>query len=167
MFNWYALEQRIKDQMCKAHVPGLALAIVQGSQIIYARGFGVTSVEDGALPVTPQTLFRIGSTTKALTGTAVMRLVDQGLLDLDRSIKEYLPWLSLSEEGAVDQVTLRLLLSHTAGLPPLGDEHGRRDPAAMEAYVREEVPRLPIIYRPGSVWAYSNPSITLAGTLPW
>ena len=59
--------------MDTAQVPGLALAIVREQEVLYARGFGMTSVEDGGIPVTPQTLFRIGSTTKSLTGTAVLR----------------------------------------------------------------------------------------------
>src|SRR5438093_8086977 len=116
LLNVRALEQRIADAMGAAGVPGLALAVVQGDEVVYARGFGVTSVEDGGLPVTPQTLFRIGSTTKPLTGTAVMRLVEAGQLDLDRPVRDRLDWFALSEPGA-ERVTLRMLMSHTAGLP--------------------------------------------------
>src|SRR6266567_2015112 len=72
MLNFYKLEQRIEQGMQKGHVPGLALAIVKDQEVIYARGFGVTSIEDGGVPVTPQTLFRIGSTTKPMTGTAIL-----------------------------------------------------------------------------------------------
>jgi CubicO group peptidase (beta-lactamase class C family) len=81
MLNLYDLEQTMQKNMQEAHVPGLALAIVHAHKLIYAHGFGVTSVEDGGLPVTPQTLFRIGSITKPLTGTAIMRLVEAGKLD--------------------------------------------------------------------------------------
>jgi CubicO group peptidase (beta-lactamase class C family) len=66
MLNIYQLEQQIETQMKAGHVPGLAIAIVQDQEGIYARGFDVTSVENGGLPVTPQTLFRIGSVTKPL-----------------------------------------------------------------------------------------------------
>ncbi len=117
MLNLYKLEQRIEQGMQKGHVPGLALAIVKDQEVIYARGFGVTSVEDGGAPITPQTLFRIGSTTKPMTGTAIMRLVEAGKLDLDRPVKEYIDWLTLSEEDVAGRVTLRMLMSHTAGLP--------------------------------------------------
>ncbi|HLJ33809.1 MAG TPA: serine hydrolase domain-containing protein, partial [Ktedonobacteraceae bacterium] len=82
MLNFYQLEQDIEAAMHKSHIPGLALAIVHEHKLIYARGFGVTSVEDGGMPVTPETLFRIGSVTKSLTGTAIMRLVEAGKLDL-------------------------------------------------------------------------------------
>ncbi len=61
MLNIYQLERQIEEQMQTTQVPGLALAIVKDREVIYARGFGVTSVEDSGLPITPQTLFRIAS----------------------------------------------------------------------------------------------------------
>ncbi len=63
MFNTYALEQRIAAHMGAVGAPGAAVAVISGAEVVYARGFGVTSVEDGA-PVTPHTLFCIGSTTR-------------------------------------------------------------------------------------------------------
>ena len=75
MLNFYQLEQHIAERMHLAHIPGLAIAIVKGDGVIYARGFGVTSVEDSALPITPQTIFYIASTAKPFTGTAIMQLV--------------------------------------------------------------------------------------------
>src|SRR5688572_28046931 len=95
-YDPFALEQRIGDAMTEAKVPGLAIAVAQGDRILYARGFGVTSVADGGQPVTPETLFRPGSTTKPLTGTAVMRLVEQGVFDLDRPIGAYADGLRFS-----------------------------------------------------------------------
>jgi CubicO group peptidase (beta-lactamase class C family) len=117
MLNFYQLEQGIEAKMHESHIPGLALAIVQEHKLIYARGFGVTSVEGGGIPVTPETLFRIGSITKPLTGTAIMRLVEAGKLDLDIPVKAYIGWFRLSDPEATEHVTLRMLLSHTSGLP--------------------------------------------------
>src|SRR5689334_22863181 len=117
MLDYDALEQLIQLRMAEAIVPGLALAIVQGDKVIYARGFGVTSTDDNAPSVTPDTLFRIGSVTKPLTGTMIMRLVETGVLDLDKPITEYVDWLTIGEPNVAPQITLRMLLSHTAGLP--------------------------------------------------
>jgi CubicO group peptidase (beta-lactamase class C family) len=88
MIDWPTLESRIDEQLRAAHVPGLALAVIHGQEIIYARGFGVPSLEDASRPITSQTLFRIGSTTKPLTGSAIMRLVDAGILDLDTPLPQ-------------------------------------------------------------------------------
>ncbi len=163
------LAPAIAARMAAAHVPGLALALVRDGAVAEARGFGVTSVEDGGRPITPQTLFQIGSTTKPLTGTLVMRLVTAGLLDLDRPVRDYLPDLTLATPGAAERVTLRRLLSHTAGLP--WDQitptrlHGRRDPAGLADYVREVLPTRPLAAPPGTCWVYSNPGINLAARI--
>jgi CubicO group peptidase (beta-lactamase class C family) len=163
MLNIYKLEQGIEEQLKATHVPGLALAIVKGQEVLYARGFGVTSVEDGGLAVTPQTLFRIGSVTKPLTGTMIMRLVEQGKLDLDKPVKEYIDGFTLSEPGAEDQVTLRMLLSHTSGLPTRYRPFGPRNPEALEKHVREEISHYRFVAQPGKLYSYSNPGINLAG----
>src|SRR5690242_6247986 len=105
MFNLYTLEKSIVKHMNAAQIPGLALSVIRDGEIVYARGFGVTSVEDGGVAVTPETLFRIGSTTTALTGTAVMRLVEAGKLDLERPVSAYLDWLTFSEPGAEKRIT--------------------------------------------------------------
>jgi CubicO group peptidase (beta-lactamase class C family) len=163
MLNLYAFEQEIEEQMQAARVPGLAIAILQELRLVYCRGFGVTSVEDGGLPVTPKTLFRIGSITKSMTATAIMRLVELGLVELDRPTREYVPWLSFSEESAAQRITLRMLLSHSAGLPTSHTPFGRREAGGLEAYVRQDVPAYPFIAPPGKLYSYSNPGIRIAG----
>lgn len=163
MLNLEKLEQNIKAQMKANQVPGLAHLIMHNHEVIYAGGFGVTSVEDGGTPVTTQTLFRIGSTTKPLVGTAIMRLVESGKLDLDSPIKNYISWFSLSEEGAAECVTLRMLMSHTAGLPNDSQAFGECYAGALEAYVREKVSRYRLIAPPGKLFSYSNPSLVVVG----
>lgn len=159
----------ITARMAAAQVPGLAIALVRDGAVADARGFGVTSIESEGQPITPQTLFQIGSTTKPLTGTMIMRLVATVVLDLDRPITAYLPALTFAEPGAVEQVTLRLLLSHTAGLP--WDQitptrlYGRRDLAGLADYIRDELPTRPLVAPPGTRWEYSNPSINLAARI--
>ena len=163
MLNLYALERQIQERMARWQVPGLALAIVHNLEVVYARGFGLTSVEDGGLPVTPATLFRAGSITKALTSLAVMRLVESGALDLDRPVAACVPGLGFSDEGAADRITLRMLLSHTAGLPTSHTPFGRRGPSGLADYVRTDVPNYPFVAPPGTLYAYSNPGVRIAG----
>jgi len=159
-------DERITSAMAASGTPGVALAVVQDGVVVHARGFGVTSVEEGRIPVTERTLFQIGSTTKPLTGTLLMRLVERGLLDLDSPVKRWLPDLRLSEPNAAEIVSLRMLLSHTSGLP--WDQisptriFGRRDPDALAAWVRDELPQRPFVAPPGARWGYSNPGINLA-----
>ena len=99
------IDPMIEDFIQRERIPGLALVILRGDEVIVARGYGVTSVEDGGIPVTPQTLFRIGSVSKPLAGTAIMRLVERGQLDLDMPISHYLNWLAFNEPGAAERIT--------------------------------------------------------------
>ncbi len=163
MLNFHQLEQGIEQQMQKSHIPGLALAIVYEHKLIYAKGFGVTSVEDSGVAVTPETLFRIGSVTKPLTGTAIMRLVEAGKLDLDTPIKAYIDWLRLNDSDATEHVTLRMLLSHTSGLPTDGQYFGVRDPQGLEVSIREQLPTYTPVAPYNTILSYSNPGLNLAG----
>lgn len=163
MLNVRRLERAIEEQMDRARVPGLALCVVLGGDILYAGGFGVTSVEDGSLPVTPRTIFRIGSLTKAFTATAVLRLVDRGDLDLDAPVHRYVPWLRLADEEAAQVATLRMLLSHASGLGTAAEERGRRGEGDLERFVREELPEIPFAAPPGLLYSYSNAGAILAG----
>ena len=151
--------------MAAAKVPGVALAVIHEQKVIYARGFGVTSIEDGGLPVTPETIFRIGSTSKPLTTTVIMRLVEAGKLELDTPISEILPDLELSVPGAIGEVTLRKLLSHTAALPTDADHYGPREAAGLRAGVYSDIANYPLVAPVGRIWSYSNPGINLAGYL--
>src|SRR4051812_21796697 len=103
----------IERAMDKYAVPGVALGIIQDGAI-ETMGFGVTSVEN-PLPVDADTLFQIGSISKTFTATAIVRLVEAGMLDLDAPLRRYLPDLRLADEGVAERVTLRHVLSHRGG----------------------------------------------------
>lgn len=165
MLNLYALEKVVTAAMQAAKVPGAALAIVHNRELIYAHGFGVTSIEDGGIPVTPATIFRIGSTSKPLTTTAIMRLVETGALELDTPISEILPDLEFSVPGAIGEVTLRRLLTHTAALPTAAEHYGPREVEGLRAGVYGDIAGYPLVAPVGKVWSYSNPGINLAGYL--
>ncbi len=152
----------LEDRMRRVNIPGAALAIIVDGEVALADGYGVTSVEDAGIPMTPDTVCRAASISKSLTATAVLRLVEQGRLDLDRPVIECLGSLRLSLPGAAEQVTLRLLLSHTGGLSRDVTWWGSRDFDALEVFVREELPTIPMAAPPGVLWSYSNSGICLA-----
>ena len=97
-------------------VPGLAVAVVQDSQVVYSRGFGYRNVE-AQEPVTPHTLFAIGSSSKAFTSTLLATLNDDGIVEWDEPVTEYLPGFQLKDEYATAHATPVDLLSHQIGLP--------------------------------------------------
>jgi len=98
------------------NVPGLAIGIVQSNNTIYAKGFGYRDVEK-KLPVTTNTLFAIGSTTKAFTCTVLGTLVDEGKLDWDKPVRNYISEFRLKDPHATELTTPRDLVTHRTGLP--------------------------------------------------
>ncbi|NJL29634.1 MAG: serine hydrolase, partial [Thermoanaerobaculia bacterium] len=121
------LEQAVADW----NVPGLGIAVVAGGEVVFARGFGQRDLERG-LPMTPDTLFAIGSTTKAMTTTVLGMLVDEGKLDWDQPVRRYLPGFRLADEVVGARITTRDLVSHRSGLPRhdllwYSDRHGTRE----------------------------------------
>ncbi len=97
-------------------VPGVAIAVVQDGHVILSKGYGMRNVSK-QLPVTPKTLFAIGSATKSFTVTTLGILVDQGKLDWDKPVREYLPNFRMSDEFTTERMTPRDLVTHRSGLP--------------------------------------------------
>lgn len=106
----------VEGEMTAKQVPGLALAVVKDGAVVYSRTYGFRDLER-QLPVTPQTLFRIGSVTKSMTAAAAGILVSEGRLDLDQPVREYLPEFRLRDAFATERLTTRDMLSHRSGLP--------------------------------------------------
>ncbi|HVI73118.1 MAG TPA: serine hydrolase domain-containing protein, partial [Pyrinomonadaceae bacterium] len=111
------LEQTIPHLMTEADIPGLSIAVIQDSKVIWTRGFGVTNAETKAR-VNDNTVFEAASLTKPVFAYAVLKLVDNGKLDLDTPLVKYLPGrYDVGDDPRLDQMTARHVLSHTTGFP--------------------------------------------------
>ncbi|MFT5287020.1 MAG: CubicO group peptidase (beta-lactamase class C family) [Planctomycetota bacterium] len=110
------LVERMEKERVDQHIPGFALAVVKDDEVIFARGFGLADVESKR-PVEADTIFAIGSSTKAFTATLIGMLQDQGSLSFDDPVTDYLPYFELAIESSDEQavVTLRDLLCHRTG----------------------------------------------------
>ena len=111
-----AIEEKLRDLMDKGDIPGMSLVIVKGDQPVFIKGFGYADVEKKT-PVTPDTLFELGSLSKAFTALALLRLDSLGLVNLDAPVSRYMEWFYVTFEGKKTPITLRQLLHHTSGIP--------------------------------------------------
>lgn len=110
------LEEFLVEVMADWEVPGLGLAVVRNGEVVLARGYGKRDIA-ADLPVTAQTLFAIGSSSKAFTTFAMGQLVDEGVLDWDTPLIRYLPGFQLEDEYAAAHLTPRDMVCHRSGLP--------------------------------------------------
>jgi len=110
------LEGFITATMKDQKLPGLSIAVVRDGQVIFAKGFGFRDL-NGNLPVTTKTIFPIGSATKSFTALALGILNDEGKLDWDKPVREYLPEFQLADLVATERATPRDLMAHRTGLP--------------------------------------------------
>lgn len=157
---WQRFGELVLAEMWRLKVPGVAAGLWHDGRE-HLTGFGVTSVEN-PLPVTADTLFQIGSITKTITGTVIMRLVEQRRLDLDAPVKTYLPDFTLQDKATEAAVTLRHCLTHMGGWA--GDyfrETGSGDDA-LARYV-DELHLLPQLAPLDTLWAYNNAGFGIAG----
>jgi CubicO group peptidase (beta-lactamase class C family) len=111
--DFTVLVQRV---MTRDQIPGIAIGVVDQGRLVYTRGFGYRDVER-QLPVTPDTLFPIGSCSKAFTATAIALLADHGKVELDKPVRRYLSDFTLADPLATGSLTIRDLLTHRSGLP--------------------------------------------------
>lgn len=144
------------------HGVGAVVVVTTRDETIFAKGYGFADIEAGRPFAADATLVRPGSISKLFTGIAVMQLMDEGKLDLDRKVNDYLDFVVPTPDGGIS-VTLRRLLKHRAGF----EEHGKDlfsknpEPEPLGRWLARSQP--PRLFPKGDVSAYSNYGVALAG----
>lgn len=160
------IDAYIQARMRVANIPGLALGVVYGDQVVYLKGYG-SAGSDGR-PVTPQTPFILGSTSKSFTALAVMQLVEAGQIDLDAPVTTYLPWFRTRDAAASAQITVRNLLHQNSGLPTYEGRRGLADtdqsPMVLENGVRA-LASVQLSQPAGHGYEYANENYDILGLI--
>lgn len=154
--DFATIDSYIDAQMREQRIPGLALGIVHGDEIVHLKGFGIAN--PNSAPVTAQTPFSIGSLTKSFTALAITQLVEADKLDLDMPVQRYLPWFRVADPAASAQITLRHLLNHASGLPRTLETQyeNRADEGAATLEARLRSLSTTPLERPLGSYGYSN-----------
>ena len=151
------LEKVLLDELRETNTPGATIAIVSGDRVIYVKAVGTSNVETGA-PMTPDMLFRIGSTTKMFTATALVTLAEEGKLKLDEAIGKRIDGLN----PKIAALTPHQLLTHTSGMIDEAPMYGEHDDSLLGRTVRSWKDDQ-LFTEPGAIISYSNPGYWLAG----
>jgi CubicO group peptidase (beta-lactamase class C family) len=158
-----AIAALVQSTMAAYGVPGAAIGVLDHGRIT-TRAFGVTNV-DHPLPVTDETLFQIGSISKTFTGTAMMRLAEEGKVDLDAPIRRYLPGFRVKDDDASARATVRDTLTHMGGWE--GDYFQDAGGSGDDALARQVagMATLEQTAKPGEMWGYNNAGFYVAGRI--
>jgi CubicO group peptidase (beta-lactamase class C family) len=156
------LEAFVEEARERYHVPAASIAIVQNGEVIYVGGFGTTEL-DGGQPVTPETLFMLGSVNKPITTMMIGTLVDDGVLDWDQPVTDILPSFALADPAVTSQMRFRDLLNMSSGV-------SRYDIILSAAALTPQeiitsLSEIPLVSAPGEAWNYSNQMVATGGFL--
>jgi D-alanyl-D-alanine carboxypeptidase len=144
------LDEYVARHLAEMGAPGLTLALVDRAGTLRVSEYGFADVKAG-IKVSPQTLFEIGSISKSFVAIAVLQLAEEGKLDLNKPVTNYLPWLKI--ESKFSPFTTHHLLSHTSGL------------SNIPLLLRTAATPLGVSFEPGTKWLYSNIGYALLGFL--
>jgi CubicO group peptidase (beta-lactamase class C family) len=161
------LRARIARVLLREHVPGAGIALVDDRGILWAGGVGVADRESGR-PVTADTLFRVASITKSFVALALVKLAEQGRVDLGARVRDLAPELAIGNRWEAEApITVAHLLEHTAGFDEAHPNEAYAPLAAESLPLSEVLARNPASrvarWRPGSRFSYANPDYTVAG----
>ena len=164
--NIELLSAWIEAQMAHRAEPGLSIGIVHDQELVWAHGFGHADL-DNRVAATADTRYRIASVTKLFTATAILILRDAGMLQLDDPVDRHLPWFDIRQRYPdAPPITIRHLLTHTAGLPrEAAFPYWTDDSFPTRDQVREALPRQETAYPTETRWKYSNLALALAGEI--
>jgi len=154
------LETMIERERAQKGLEAVSIALVDGDDVVWARGFGEQSE---GVPATAETVYRVGSVSKMFTDVAVMQLVEQGAIDIDASVQTYVPEFNPTNDTGTP-ITLRQLMSHRSGIirePPAG--HYFDDTGTDLAATVASMAGTPQIYLPTARTKYSNAGIAVVG----
>ena len=157
------IDAYVSSQMQAMRLPGLALGIVHGDQIVHLHGFG--EADQSGRVVTAQTPFVIGSMTKSFTAMAIMQLVEAGKIQLDAPVQRYLPWFRVADPTASTRITVRNLLNQTSGISTAtGVAFLAETPGTLEQQVRD-LSKAALTQPVGKTFQYSNSNYATLGLI--
>ena len=158
------LQLAIRYEVEQKKIPAFSISLVDNDKVIWADGFGFQD-EGMKTPATAQTIYRVGSVSKLFTDIAVMQLVEEGVLDVDSPITEYLPPFQPKNNSGIP-ITLRQLMSHRSGLvreSPVGNYFDPSEPSLSDTVA--SLNNTSLVYQPGTKTKYSNAAIAVVGSV--
>src|SRR5688572_1413721 len=164
-YDFQEIETFLQSLIDTGGIPGIAIAITSGEDLVYSKGFGVTSTETKE-KLEPQHIFHVASVSKTFTATAVMQLYEKSKIDINKTLVTYLPYFKLDDER-YKLITIKQMLNHTSGMPDVEDyewEKNVTDEGAAERYTKSLAGSV-LLSEPGKEYHYSNMAFDIMADL--
>jgi CubicO group peptidase (beta-lactamase class C family) len=161
-FDPAAVDRIVVGQLAANRIPGLALAITRGDEVLYVRGYGAARTGE---PVTGRTQFLVASLSKSFTALAVLQLVEAGRVDLDAPVRRYRPDFALADSEAAARITVRQLLHQVSGLADTGFAGGLAQQQATLAARVASLRHAQTAAAPGAAFRYFDPNYQVLARL--
>ena len=158
------IDAYLSEHLDSAPIPGFSAVVVVGNQIVFEKGYGVQVLGQSA-PVTHRSPIGIGSQTKSFTAFAIMQQIEAGTVELDAPVTRYLPWFKTAD-GRGGEITVRMLLHNTSGLPSVDrwlTSSDRSEDAARRSV--EQLSSVALVRSPGKSFEYANENWTVLGLI--
>ena len=159
-----AIDTYLIEQMDNLEIPGMAVGVVRGDQVVYLQGYGIADSSGRAM--TSNTPFLIASLSKSITAVGIMQLVEEGKIDLDAPVQMYIPWFRVADEEASSRITIRHLLNQTSGFSEREGYKRNLDPNAADNALETSIRGLrgmSLNGPPGAAFEYSNTNYDILG----
>lgn len=160
------IDSYVLGQMKNLDIPGVAIGIVHGDQIVYTQGYGVA--DDSGRAMTPDTPFLIASLSKSFTAVGIMQLVEEGKINLDAPVQTYLPWFRVADEEVSSEITVRHLLHQTSGFDEresyVRNLNTDTSDDALEKSIRD-LQTDKLNFTPGEAFEYANTNYDILGLI--
>lgn len=159
------IDKFITKQMKRGKIPGMAVVIVKKGKTIYKKGFGFANIK-ARYPVTANTLFELGATSKAFTALGILSLMDKKLIDMEDRVDKYIPWFKMKFKGREEGIKIKQLLRETSGIPfnTIADIPASIDNDALEKAVRILVKK-ELGHKPGEKFIFASMNYDVLGLI--
>lgn len=152
------IKAEIQNNMKIHNIPGMAFALVDAKGIVYSQGFGVLDAREDTRQIDENTNFNLGSLSKVFTSLAIMQLQEEGLVNIEKPVVDYLPWFSTKDTLLSSQIKIKHLLNHSSGLPGRLNVHdiNQLDKQAIINEITNKLSDVTLVGQPGETFEYTN-----------
>ncbi|MFA9556277.1 serine hydrolase domain-containing protein [Evansella sp. AB-rgal1] len=152
------IDKEIEYNMRTHNIPGMAFSLVDRNGVVYSKGYGTLDVGDKSELINESTNFHLGSVSKVFVSMGILKLQEEGYIDIEQPVVDYLPWFSTKDALLSNEIKIEHLLNHSSGLPGRLNVHEISNLESREIInkIKDKLNNVTLVGKPGTVYEYTN-----------